>query len=578
MKTFFGSLYHVFDMANKVHIVWCAAILLVMLALAVLHSLWRDDAKKIRLWRLLCLIPLLAVGAHFLIYIVTYPDAVDAFYPLYIIGVLALIPIPFAKRKVGYPIAASLVGVGAVLCGLYFSATSPNFSNFSRMGYTDSFRALVKEMDKKYVLKEWKEVDFGALEEKYLPLVEAAEQEQNPAKFADAVEMFCNELNDGHVWVFGEYDFEKYPSERLFHDYGLALIRLDNGDIIAVCTADEVKALGIEDGTVITKWGGKPILKALAEDVDDRGVSVKSNAEQIAVMELAAVGGETVEVGFIDKSGKEQTVTLTEIDGFNTVREAMCAFEHLPFFNSPEDIDAFEDTNFSAKMLDDKCGYLVLNGEYTNNEFHDILGYLTGDHKWARDIFRERLNDLKAQGMEYLVVDLRNNSGGLDEIGCALVDLLTDEDYFAQGLGVRRNGQYVCVSEHGVHGTGEFADLQVVALTNYNCGSAGDGAALYLSRLPNVTLAGITDPGGYNQETGGTCVLSGGLVSVGYPVGLILNEDGEPNIDTRADRISRDPVEVRIPFDYDAAMKIFRDKEDYELEWAVQYLERNAGE
>ena len=180
--------------------------------------------------------------------------------------------------------------------------------------------------------------------------------------------------------------------------------------------------------------------------------------------------------------------------------------------------------------------------------------------------------------MEYLVVDLRNNSGGLDEIGCALVDLLTDEDYFAQGLGVRRNGQYVCVSEHGVHGTGEFADLQVVALTNYNCGSAGDGAALYLSRLPNVTLAGITDPGGYNQETGGTCVLSGGLVSVGYPVGLILNEDGEPNIDTRADRISRDPVEVRIPFDYDAAMKIFRDKEDYELEWAVQYLERNAGE
>ncbi|SCY19764.1 hypothetical protein SAMN02910370_01665 [Lachnospiraceae bacterium XPB1003] len=25
---------------------------------------------------------------------------------------------------------------------------------------------------------------------------------------------------------------------------------------------------------------------------------------------------------------------------------------------------------------------------------------------------------------------------------------------------------------------------------------------------------------------------------------------------------------------YDAAMKIFRDKEDYELEWAIQYLEK----
>ena len=52
------------------------------------------------------------------------------------------------------------------------------------------------------------------------------------------------------------------------------------------------------------------------------------------------------------------------------------------------------------------------------------------------------------------------------------------------------------------------------------------------------------------------------------------NGNGDPNIDTRADRISRNPVEERIPLDYDAAMKIFRDKEDYELEWAIQYLEK----
>ena len=58
-----------------------------------------------------------------------------------------------------------------------------------------------------------------------------------------------------------------------------------------------------------------------------------------------------------------------------------------------------------------------------------------------------------------------------------------------------------------------------------------------------------------------------------YPVGLILDENSVTNVDTRADRISRNPVEVRIPLDYDAAMKIFRDKQDYELDWAVAYLE-----
>ena len=575
MKNFFGSLYHVFDMANKEQIIWCIAILITMLLLAILHHRWRDNVKKLKLWRLLCLMPLLTVIAHFLIYAASFPLIAGYYLALYIIGILALIPIPFAKRRIGYPITTTLVGIASVICGFYFSAMAPNISNFARLGYTDSFHALVREMDRKYILKEWKEVDFQELEAKYLPLVEIAEQEQNPAKFADAVTQFCAELHDGHVNVDAEYDYDMYTSEPQQHEYGLAMMQLDNGDVIAVCTTKKVRELGIEDGTVITKWNGKPIAQAVAEDVPDMGFPVKSNEERMAALYLSGIGGETVDVTFTDKSGSETTVTLTALDEMHTFREAFAAFAQRSEFKSQEDYEAFIANNFSTKMLNDKCGYLILNAEGTDNDLHDKLGFLTGDHKWAREMFREKLRDLKAQGMEYLVVDLRNNIGGLDEIGCALVDLLTTEDHFAQGLGIRKNGQYTCVSDHGVHGDGEFADLQVVALTNFNCASAGDGTSLYLSRLPNVTLAGITDPNGCNQETGGACVLTDGIVIVGYPVGLVLNEEGEPNIDTRPDRISRDPVEVRIPFDYDAAMKIFRDKEDYELDWAIQYLEQN---
>lgn len=575
MKTFFGSLYHVFYMANKVHIIWCAAILLTMLVLAVLHHRWRDDSKMLRIWRLLCPIPLLTAAVHFAVYAASYPLFAGEYILLYLLGILALIPIPFAKRRIGYPIAATLVGVVSVFCGLYFSATSPNVSNFSKMSYTDSFHALVEEMHKKYILKEWKEADLQALEAKYMPLVETAEQDRDPAKFADAVSQFCNELHDGHIAVEENYDHEKYPPEIKQHEYGLAMIRLDNDDVIAVCTTDEVHKLGIEDGTIVTKWNGKPVLQAAAEDVMDMGYSVKSNEERLAVMFLSGIGGETVDVTFIDESGEEQTVTLSSLDKMHTFREAFAAFAQRATLETQEDLDAYIASNFSAKMLNDKCGYLILNAEGTDSSLHDTLGYLIGDHKWAREMFRERLRDLKAQGMEYLVVDLRNNMGGLDEIGCALTDLLTDEEYYGQGLGIRKNGQYTCVSDHGVHGDGEFADLQVVALTNFNCASAGDGTSLYLSKLPNVTLAGITDPSGCNQETGGICVLSDGLVTVYFPVGLIMNEDGEPNIDTRSDRVSRDPVEVHIPFDYDAAMRIFRDKEDHELDWAIQYLEQN---
>lgn len=573
MKTFLGSLYHVFDMANHTHIIWCVVILLVMLMLAVLHHFWKNNVGKIRIWRFLCLLPLLIALVHFLLYVQGEPMLISVFLLLYVIALLPLLLIPFAKRKIGYRVVSVLTGVVSAAAGFYFCATSPNVFNFTRMSYTESFHALAEKMDETYVLRDWKGKDLAALEEIYMPLVEEAEKEQDPAKFCDAVKLFCNELHDGHIYVAANYDTEAYPSQLRQREYGLSMVQLDQGDVIAVCTLEEVQKLGITDGTVITHWNGKPIEQALQEDLPDQGFPVKANADRMGAMYLAGVGGDTVDVTFLDASGEERIVTLSDLGEIRTFPEALLAYTRMPVLATDEDIEAFLAKNFSIRMLDDRCGYLVLNMEATDSDLQDILAYLKGDHTWAREMFREKLRDLKAQGMEYLVVDLRNNVGGMDEVCCALVSLLTEEDWFAQGLGIRRDGEYICVSEHFVLGDGEFADLQVAALTNCNCASAGDGASLYLSRLPNVTLMGITDPNGCNQETGGMCMLSDNLVSVSYPVGLIMDESGSPNIDTDHTRTSRNPVEVRIPFDYDAAMRMFCENEDYELAWAVDYLE-----
>ena len=573
MKTFFGSLQHVFATANKIQMLWGIGVLLVMLILAVLHHIWRDDPKKLGRWRLLCLLPLLICIAHFVIYVNSCTQLLSFFIPLYLLGIFALLPMITAKRRIGHRIMAVPVALLSALAGFYYCGTAPNVFNFSRKSYTDSFHAMIQAMDQYYILKEWKEVDFAALEAKYLPLVQTAEQEQNPAKFEEAVGKFKNELHDGHVFVDGDYDSDTYKTDRKFYGYGLGLVRLSSGEVIAVCTEESAQTQGITDGTVITKWNGKPVLQAADEDVPDLGMPVKANDDFLAVMNLCITGGETVEVSFLDKGGKEQTATLSDVGNLEAHHKAFELFTKEQDFETMEELYA---ANFSTKMLNDNCGYIQVIAEGTEHGVQDILGYLMGDHKWAREMFREKLNDLKAQGMEYLVIDLRNNMGGLDEIGCALCDLLTDQEWYGQGLGIRKNGQYTCVSDHGIHGTGEFADLQVVALTNYGCVSAGDGTALYLSKLPNVTLAGITDPCGCNQETGGVCVLSGGAVTLGFPTGLVLDETGVPNVETKTDRISRNPVEERIPLDHDAAMAIFRDGQDYELNWAIKYLEDHA--
>lgn len=580
MKTVFGSLYHAFATANKVHLLWCAGLLMLMLILAILHHRWRDEPGKLTFWRFLCLLPAAAVIAHYFLYVHGAPDLVYGFIYMYAIAVLALILMPFAKRRIGYRIAAVPVALLTLLAGFLGCGEAPNFYNFSKQSYTESFRSLMKTMDSIYILKEWKNVDFAALEAKYLPMVQEAENEQDPAKFTDAVALMSCELHDGHVSVAGDFDGEQYKSALDWKDYGIAAVQLDSGEVIAVCTSADVQALGITDGTVLTKWNGKPIMQAAQEDVTDDSEPVLTNGTVFRVMAVCGTGGDTVDVSYLDKDGAEQTVTLTECstaDSQPTVMTALYTFAHFTPLLSDADYQAFLDENYGVRMLNDKCGYLRLNAETTGNNAKDILGYLTGDQKWSRERFREGLRSLKEQGMEYLVVDLRCNIGGFDEVGCALCDLLTTEDWYGQGLGVRKkDGSYVCVSDHGIHGDGEFADLPVLALTNLHCISAGDGTSLYLSKLPNVTLAGITNPCGCNQETGGMCVLSGGTVTVRFPTGLILDEKGVPNVDTRADRVSRNPVEEHIPLDYDAAMKIFSEKQDYELDWAISYLEEHS--
>jgi C-terminal processing protease CtpA/Prc len=566
MGNFLGAILFTFGNSNKIHIICFAAIVLTMLVLAVLHHRWKHYEREMKLWKKLCLIPLLITTVHYFVFAAS-GGFMRYYNPMYLTALLALLPALCGEWKKSYRVVTVITGVLTIVFGLFFCTTLSDVHSFKGKSYTKSFHAMVRAMDRRYVLKEWKDIDFYALEDKYMPMVSEAEQEKDPAKFADVVAMFCNELHDNHVRVGADYDFEKYSSSFMLRDYGFSMVQLDSGEVIAVCTDAAVNELGINDGTVITKWDGEPVLQA-AEKIGDCGQPVKANDEREILAELAGTGGETVKVSFIDSTGREQNAELSALENEHTYDDALNAFLHCP-----EDMRELINSNFSAKMLDDKCGYLVLSAETTGSSIRDDISFYTGKSKWARELFRERLRDLREQGMEYLVVDMRNNVGGCGPIGYELCSLLSDKDIYAMGLGMRKNGGYKRLTTQMIRSDGEFADLKVVVLTNCQCISAGDSTAQCLSKLPNVTLAGITDPNGSGQITGGCCVLSGGIVSVNYPIGLTLNENDEPDIDTRADRISRDPVEVRIPLDYDAAMKIFRDKEDHELDWAVKYLE-----
>ena len=255
MKTFLGSIYHDLYGINKMHIAIYVLAVLSLLVLGLWHTQIKGDAKRLKQWRIASVIPTILALVHFIIFVVLGKDGLAGFIPVYALAVFALIAALFGKRKIGYRIFSFITACATVLSFSAFLLFDSSHSyDFSDKSYTESFHLMAQAMDKTYVLKEWKDVDFKALEDKYMPMVEEAEREENPAKFSDAVKMFTNELHDGHVGAGGNYDEEKYPSVFDKKEYGLCMVKLDNDEVIAVNTLPEVNALGIEDGTFGDMW------------------------------------------------------------------------------------------------------------------------------------------------------------------------------------------------------------------------------------------------------------------------------------------------------------------------------------
>ena len=129
MHTFGGSLVHRIATANPTHLIWGGAIVIVMIVLAILHHLWKEDTKKLSIWRILCLIPLVACMIHFMVYVWGFPPFLDSCHPLYLIGGISLLPILFARRKIGYRITTVITGLVTGLCDFFLLGLSPNYFN-----------------------------------------------------------------------------------------------------------------------------------------------------------------------------------------------------------------------------------------------------------------------------------------------------------------------------------------------------------------------------------------------------------------------------------------------------------------
>lgn len=472
-----------------------------------------------------------------------------------------LIPLLWHGKKLDrIGTAAGFLAVTGCFYYFCFWTNSDQFvtANFSGQSRTESFLSLTAEMERNYALSEWKQIDYPALREKYLPLIEKADQTNDDTAYLDALYQYITEFHDGHVNIFNG----RSESLRTYFDYlsdstdipiHFGAMRLSTGEYAAVCSENaltpRMKKLGLRSGTILTRWNDMPIADAAAQiklsppAAGDLGLL--ENEEFIKPLYLSQTAAFTTKIGFLDANGIERNLRICDLFECNEFQEdAESAFSSYLMTNVTNQY--LSDEEQCVAMLSDCCGYLCINHE--SESFPKL---------------REELERLAANGMTKLILDLRNNEGGKLLVGAEIASLFSPEKkLLAEIDGETYEITGECISD----------SLEIAVLVGTGCISCGEEIAYALAPYENITTMGLTPTNGASQPIGGKVLLSNSDFVVCYSIYQNLQPDGTPKIDCGAARATRFAPEVRIPLTKEALEQIDQRGEDYALFYAFEYL------
>lgn len=236
-------------------------------------------------------------------------------------------------------------------------------------------------------------------------------------------------------------------------------------------------------------------------------------------------------VSLIRQQGKEQVVLTLQREG-----------EEEPLTITVEITDVtIQDV--SARMLQDSIGYMEISG----------FTYKTPDQ------YREAFAKLQSQGMDRLIVDLRDNPGGLLDSVCEILEEILPEGlivYTEDKHGSRR--EWTCSGEHPL-------DIPLVVLVNQDTASAAEIFTGAVKDYGIGTVVGTTTYGkGIVQSLMSLGDGSALQLTTAYyytPNGVNIHKTGiEPDVVAEADEILTES-------------RIHTDEEDNQLQEAIRIIQ-----
>ncbi len=282
-------------------------------------------------------------------------------------------------------------------------------NDFSALGYSEAFAAMVDLFRREYAYTDLYELDWDALEETYAPRFAEAEDAEDPDAYALAMRDFLWEIPDGHVSMPLSHLSDLFREET-DGGLGLSLSELEDGRIVVSYLLDGGPAsnAGMQLGAEILAWDGGTLQEAMDREFVWAHQSLSTEhtlrLQQLRYITRFPLGAE-VELTFRNPDSEEESVTLTTIS-------ERASFNNSSFFSG---IEGWE-LPVEFEILDSGYGYVAI---YSFND----------DERLTIELWERMIETFNSEELPGIIIDMRHNSGGSGYLADQLGAYFFDEEH-----------------------------------------------------------------------------------------------------------------------------------------------------
>jgi len=453
--------------------------------------------------------------------------------------------------------------------------TAPDRADYTDLGWTEAFAAANDKLSREYAFTDWKRIDWSALFAHYLPLIRQAETLHDEKAYYSYLHEYLFSIPDGHISLTaGDPSIPLSISHELIGGgYGLALAETDDHRVVvaAVLPGGPASRSGILAGAEIARWGDVPAVeaigridigrvpyRALTSDVSPNVESSIATAEHYRLEQarllVRAPVNTHIEIVFRNPGSAEfRRIGLTaEEDGGKTF--SLLNFAVRPDFSGRVDF----------RILPEGYGYLRLRA------FADLNDMSAYPEKIYRRI-REAVSTFAAADVSGVIIDLRGNYGGFDQLAADLCGFFTSSETFFESpvMYDKRDGTFLSLGDLYITPQEPCFSGPVAVLINPGTKSSGEGPPAFFAKRASSCVIGFHGTNGSFGLAGGEIVMPGGY-TIAYPYGRSVDQDGQIRLDSR-DGVGGVLPTRRIPKTVPTILA-YAAHEDVELGYAVDFL------